>query len=440
MGVGFYLTGRPGTALNNQSARFPEGFLERVESWFNSNAGEPLEHVRVDSDQEGVRGVFALLHPAAEDLEILLRKPGEIIASAKTSTVGPGYHVYVCDLLKKFGQELDITWDPPDEKEGSGDESGYFHSGNRRSVDEEMLSWLKNLAKSLLEMTLNGSTGITVSLPMNQITLAPGVILTPLGPRDKAWIEAAHKDPTRGIDIFPWWKDGIGPHFYLGRAMIRMWFSVRWLAPPDADEINLLKDVHHDLMMAHQAEPGGVYPWREWHEIIQLLYASGDGSSVDTKLASQVKEKAGGVKSSPLIGYRRHPMCVPLANGWTIEVPGEMAWGWNYDENSWIAESPKATIRVTCMSQDPDKGPLDTAEEVVKGSFKPKGEVLSHQEGQVLARACIYQGADSGDWILHGCSATPGNVLLLTIAFPNSADTEWATSVWKTIRKPKEED
>ena len=59
------------------------------------------------------------LHPAAEEMEITATGQGRTAATAKTSTVGPGYHIYLCDLLKTLGDAVGIDWDGPDEDKGT---------------------------------------------------------------------------------------------------------------------------------------------------------------------------------------------------------------------------------------------------------------------------------------------------------------------------------
>jgi hypothetical protein len=125
MGVGFYLTGRYGSDHAD-----PEAWLARVQTWIEQH-GELLEGVRLARDREDNPAVFASLHPCAEDLEIIVPEPGRVVASGKTSTVGPGYHTFACDLLQRLGVDLGVAWDEPDDESGTGDETGYFHGRDR---------------------------------------------------------------------------------------------------------------------------------------------------------------------------------------------------------------------------------------------------------------------------------------------------------------------
>jgi hypothetical protein len=144
MGVGFWLTGNRSVFEGYPGDR---DFRSKVEEWLHTNAGEQLENLRKGADHKGRPGVFAQLHPAAEELEVLVPDAARVIVTAKTSTVGPGYHPFVCDVVKHLGGDLGISWDPPDDDGGTGDETGFFHTGDYLAVENEMLRWLRSVMK-----------------------------------------------------------------------------------------------------------------------------------------------------------------------------------------------------------------------------------------------------------------------------------------------------
>src|SRR5262249_50857510 len=147
-----------------------------------------------------------------------------------------------------------------------------------------------------------------------------------------------------------WWDEGLGASFYLGRALCRMWQEVRWRKPLDGGEEEMLREVHADLVRAHDLDPTLAYPWREWHELIGQLRecdsafeSSGHGDTV-----ALVAARAGESLPGPLIGYRRKPVRVELAGGWSIEVPGEMAEEW--EEGTWSAWDGRRTVWCTAFT------------------------------------------------------------------------------------------
>ena len=110
MGIGLDLKGR-----YRAIAEDPETLLDRVQSWLEEHAGEPMESARLGRDSQDNPAVLVSLHPCAEDVEIAVPEPGRVSVSAKTSTVGPGYHAFLCDLLHRLGDAVAIDWDEPDD-------------------------------------------------------------------------------------------------------------------------------------------------------------------------------------------------------------------------------------------------------------------------------------------------------------------------------------
>src|SRR4051812_16390482 len=147
MGVGIYLIGRFGESAAGGSG-LAEGRLARIAAWFEEHVveGDPLVGVRLGEDREGTPAAFVGLHPCAEEVELSMPGPATLVASAKTSTAGPGYHAYLCDLLHRLGDDLGIAWDGPDDEAGTGDGTGYFYSGDRAALEAEMLLWFRSTA------------------------------------------------------------------------------------------------------------------------------------------------------------------------------------------------------------------------------------------------------------------------------------------------------
>src|SRR5262249_8501108 len=138
--LGLYLTGRYRAAAEDT-----ETWLDRARSWLEENAGEPLESVRLGPDDRDSPAVIASLHPCAEDVEMVVPEPGRIAVSAKTSTVGPGYHACLCDVMHRLGDALAIDWDGSGDEAGPGDETGYFRTGDPRALEDEFVRWLRGV-------------------------------------------------------------------------------------------------------------------------------------------------------------------------------------------------------------------------------------------------------------------------------------------------------
>jgi len=145
---------------------------------------------------------------------------------------------------------------------------------------------------------------------------APGAVHTPLGPRSTSWLVQAAEQPEVARDVFAWWEPGFGPRYELGRALAEMWLLVRWRPPIDAEERALLVEIDQRLRVAREREPSLELPWREWAELRRWI-----GASTPLPRPASIPERAP-------IGYRRHPVRVTLAGGWSLVIAGSLAETW----------------------------------------------------------------------------------------------------------------
>ncbi len=263
-----------------------------------------------------------------------------------------------------------------------------------------------------------------------------GPLVTPMGPRAVDWLEAVAADPSRGIDLFPWWEPGLGAPFYLGRAKARMWRDVRWRDPLAEDEGRLLMDVHLDLARAYRLDPTLDYPWREWAELIGPIeshfgYLEMSGDNLETEI--QQRARAIGA-SVPRIGYRRRPVRVELTDGWSIEIPGEMAEEWD-DEELWIARDEARAIFFKSYSVTRDDGDAPPAAEILDGLTLPDGRAVDHREGPVTGRAVLTSpdGEEDPGWQLIGHHVVDGGLAACNIIFGDADDCDWAIATWRSL-------
>lgn len=431
MGLGLDLTGRYGAGPEDA-----ETWLDRVRSWLEKHAGEPMESVRLGRNDRDRPAVIAHLHPCAEDVEIAVSEPGRVAVSAKTSTVGPGYHAYVCDLIHRLGDGLAIEWDSPGEGSGSGDETGYFRSGDRGALEEEFLRWLGGVARIVADGLARDYQWMMISMAIGHHFRHHGPLVTPLGPRDVRWLRAVAEDPGRGIDIFPWWPPGIGAPYFLGRALTRMWRDVRWRAPLDADEGRLLMDVHLDLARAHRLDPAPDFPWREWCELMDQIeahfgYIEMPGDDVEWDVR---RRAAGAAVDPPLIGYRRRPVRVDLTDGWSIEIPGEMAEEWD-DEGLWTARDAARAVFFRSYRPSKEDGSEPRIPEILDGLTLPDGRRIEHRtEGMIGRAALVVPDRDDEDgWRLAGHNVVDGGLAVCNVLFRDPDERDWAVATWRSL-------
>jgi hypothetical protein len=281
---------------------------------------------------------------------------------------------------------------------------------------------------------------LMVSMPMGHHYGHHGPIVTPLGPRDRAWLEAVAADPRRGLDLFPWPAAGIGAPFYLGRALCHMWRSIRWRTPLTEEEGELMMSTHLNLCRAFGLDPRLPYPWREWRELLDHIAAHfGYLEMQDEDLEPEIRRRAAAADGQP-IGYRRAPVRVDLTGGWSIEIPGAMAEAWEED-GRWSAWDGKRTVWFSSLSFTDKDGRKPPAEEILESSSSPEGERLNWRGERVLGYAVLGPHEEEGErmWHFAARGAVAGGLGLCNFFFHDRADSDWAVKTWQTLDHPAED-
>ncbi|HEX8434914.1 hypothetical protein [Archangium sp.] len=412
MGVKLLLPGWYGGELTAPEA--PRPWLRRVERWVREAAEELLESSRTADSPQGPI-LYLRLHPAAEEVAIVAAGQGRVVVSANTSMVGPGYHRYLCDLLHSLGEALQVDWaDPALTTVGVGDPTGYFHSGDASDIAPLMLAWLAGMAGRVLDFRKFGNSGATLSLRSGHGFEYPGALLTPLGPRDEAWVRAVHEDPLRGRDIFPWWEPGLGASTRLGRALSRIWTDMVWRPPLLEEERHLFRDVARLLELAWREDPSLPYPWREWQEVLGFLGIGGT-------LAEKVSERAAAAPSGPLIGYRRGAVQVTLPEGWEIRIPGSLA-EQSLADGSWVARDHRRSVRFV---------PLADVGGIAPGPEEELPYEFQHHGERVSGRATLQLGPD--ECRLTALCEAGAHRALCVVSFDDPDEQDWALGTWRSL-------
>ncbi len=342
------------------------------------------------------------LHPAAEPLAFVGAGDGRLVVSARTASAGAGYHVFVSDLVRSIGADLGVEWAPPDPCSGVGDTTGHFHGADRDEVESHMLAWLRGVAERFLETGLDDAA---LSLKHGHRFVVDGALATPMGPRDGAWLESVVEDPRAGVDVFPWWADGTGPEYRLGRAVCRMWTDLRWRPPISDGERAALKDVAADLLAAWRVAPKLAFPWREWQEILGYLGLGGT-------IAEEVRDRAKAPGAPRPLGYRRGDVRVALPGAWSIRIPGALAEVVEEDAG-WLAWDHRREVRFRVVEDE-----MVDASDVKKSSR-------------------IVDPADGEPGQLRGVCAAAGSVGVCTVAFTDPDDRAWAMETFGSIERSR---
>ncbi len=347
----------------------------------------------------------------------------------------------MCDLLTRIGDELGVTWQPPDPATGEEDAGGYFVRRDVSALEDEFLEWLQQIARIVLDRLSGDYKSLMISMPIGHTYPHVATLATPMGPRGRDWLEAVADDPRRGVDIFPWWTTGIDAPFFLGRALTRMWRDVRWRVPLDEVEGRLLMEVHLDLAHAYSLDPSLDYPWREWAELIDYVQDYfGYLEMHDADIEDEVRARGEALYrpgSPPLIGYRRQAVRVILTDGWSIEIPGEMAEAWD-DEGLWSAQDGARAVHFKSFELTRSDGEKPTAAEILEGLTLPDGEPVEPGDGPIPGRAVIFASEEEGEvgWRLTGHAGVDGGLSVCHVLFRDPDDRDWAIATWRSLEHP----
>lgn len=297
MGLGFESVAKPRSGFWGRRA-FDLDELTMV-LLARASVPDPLQRLSKRFPANGSKTIFRV-SPLEEDLSFSVGADGSLLASAKTSSLGPGYHAYLVTALDTLADELGFEWE---ETEEHFDETGYFADRDFERLQGAFTDWFEDLARIVTEKSEH--------LPHLQLAMASdflpaggdGMIATLRGWRPvDAFAPGIRISPDR---YFPWWEEEISGPTALALAEAHLWMLFPWRAPLSDDE-RAVGEVARDLLMRVKPLP------TEWagnlHEIIEVL---------GTETFKAPREDG--------IGYLRGEMRQTLVGDWTVRLPG---WYW----------------------------------------------------------------------------------------------------------------
>lgn len=431
MGIDIELTGRLKPKLK------PKKAIEAIAQWFtNADDIRLAGPVASGEDEHGVAIIQVPLFPNCDPLSIE-EDPRGIALSARTSQVGPGYHEFICDVARRMGKQLEITWCNPLDIEGNeiaGDDTGFFESGDRVALERAMLRWLSVTCNSCIaQVGQHGSETLESKLcmGMEQQFESADPIQTPLGPRSEKWVRAVAADESAPAarEFFPWWDRGETASVLRNRALVHMWNDVRWRAPLSEDEALLHQEVHQLLEAANQMDASIVLPCREWAELLSF----GAIEDVSEVLRIEVEHEAS-KQSGTLVGYRRRPV-VRCLGPFSVTVPG--SFGEQFDaDGTWIGFEAGRNVRMSLMSIGDAEEQPSPAEIVNQAELSEGFRWLPlEQQPGVCKRAQLGMSEEDGERFhcLNGMVAITGAFALVTITWDEAEMERWAMDTWLKI-------
>lgn len=426
MGVGFGASG-PVPSRNGKRLSKADLFSE-IRKAVEDSCDDPFLARMIDFGDSEVEHEYAVvLYPGAEAVFFSWDPAGTVFASCKTSTAGPGYHVYAIDVVKRVGEKCGIAWVWEDEAE-------YAPDGDVAVVKEHMRAFLRALAGSFLKDQERDFT-MAVNMDMFAPTPADNQVfsITPLGPRDRTWWEAAMRaedTDTFAKEFYPWWDVERDAAFYLNTGLLLLWTKIKWFPPmSEAEEAEMQLALE---CLERAEEMGAKVPREEMEEIRALMELEDDDEEVPEPVMGR-------------IGYYRAVISRRLPGGWTVKLPGY--WGESYDEETGCVTIffNERAVHITTYGFDPHPGkpPPDPDEVASFPDEIPQGaEKVKFKVDGVVGRGIITETEEDGEEgiILQGTAATSKSFAHITVWYKEEKDRKWAKQVFESLSGPTEGD
>lgn len=260
-------------------------------------------------------GFSIALHPAEEGVDFRF-EGAEVIVSAKTSSAGPGYHVFAIGLLEHLTKQLQLAWQFGMGDDEYLDETNYIHHRDFARLQSCFAEFMGQLFRICLERDGDESHRMQLAMPLNYgVRLpdseCPGGALTQLGPLSRDELDRGGNGTEQDRHelakrYFSWWERGFGADFFSKLAISDMWMWQPWTTPTDDMERRQMNRVLDWVDSARSKDPSYSLPDISITELRKLAR-----STVEPILA----------RHGP-IGYRRYPFSRQLTGHWSVTVPG----------------------------------------------------------------------------------------------------------------------
>jgi hypothetical protein len=412
--------------------RLPSGerLLAEVDDWLASATADTLRGRTAEGLPAGATSTEIRLHPAARPVRIAAADGGQLTVTSATSPVGPGYHTYVCRLLRRMGDELNIAWAPAGDAGNEGasrDTTGFFQSGDRADAERGHLAWLHRALLEASDARRRGVTALHLETPPETRFNFSGALATVLGPRSEEWLERAVGDPRVATDVWPWVADAMDGRYLLGRALSMLWLEVRWRPPTGPEESALLDEVLALLRKAYPLDPDLPYPWAAWRELLALR---DHGDLATGQLVDRMDRT---VEGAPPVGYRRAPVTI-IHQGWALDIPGSFAE--HRGEEEWTGGEARRSVTIAATETGEGGEPMSADDFLDRVAGHLANDSLEHEDGPLRGRARLSTETSSGIEVatVEGYSAVRGRGAAIRIVIDDPLDWKWALDTWRDLR------
>lgn len=375
------------------------------------------------SFSENENAFYVTLHPCEETVSFE-HVNGNLICSAKTNSVGPGYHAYLVELLEKVGTELQIpwTWNLEEGEDYYLDETDYYSHRDFKHLRFEMLKWLKALARSFTEE--DGNEQYMFTMPLGYPRMKRNYFaVSPLG----IWTRESFKKIAEsevdelewaGQAFFIWWNKKDDAQFYKKTGIALLNVECSWHYPADDKEKKLLSNIDSCFEIAKKLDPQVDLPFTDWVTVKNFL-----------------NEEETDIPETDF-GYKKHLMAFDLPGKWMIDLPGNMYY--TVDESSEVYYDHERNVRSICYTRNDNKSDQEYADGFFKDKDNAGAEFLTSSTN-IVGKAVVYytidKEAEQEYWILQGVKVKGDKFVFSTICYPTEDYRQWAIDTWNSIKR-----
>ncbi|MFI4881897.1 MAG: hypothetical protein ACIAQU_04865 [Phycisphaerales bacterium JB064] len=403
--------------------------LQRIADYFNETYGDDL--VREATLVEDGRGLLVSFAMTSDPIAFEAVGKSAIEVQCRWNHLGPGYCIFAWERLRAL-ESIGLVWEELDAE--TGEPGTPTHNGAIKAIR----TWMSALCQAVSRDAPPDASGVGLCMPMNWVPLQPQFASTPMGPRDRAWVDRVANDGAAGDDFFAWWNPDLGAATKLQLARAAMWNSVPWAPPAVQDDFTAMAMTLDWLERAYEEDGGLAYPWPEWAEIIRNFNIALDqipGQHERPANAGMIEDRAAGKPGT--IGYRRADIDHRIGGGWSLTLPG--SFGTDYEEEedhaAWLASDGTMTIRVS-PARAPDEMP-DSKEAFAEATREPEAAGVEWASDSCIGRGDWGEDDSEGQPVhmLQGISMADGRrVAFVTIMFDDPADRHRALATWHALR------
>ena len=410
-------------------ARFgtPPSLLDKIAesaAWFAAERGlRPFFLVAEHSDSN----LALVFHPAEQAAQFSLGN-NEIAVAARTSNGGPGYHVYIVDVLRHLENQCGLNW-VDDTEAGEVDETNYLRSGDFQDVTQQMDGWLRLNLKHVSEMDEEYKS-VAIGIPTRLICsdFESGHVQTvhgPIGFRKLADAVGLDNAEFRAFadDFYVWPTPETDLAFWQRTTNALLWCDVPW-RPPTSDDDKWTYDAARYALEQFKRAGGDTELFKVEEAEIAQMVSSGTGEQLPLPFPDGR-------------GYRRRRLTRPLQDYWTIEIPGHWYLEQTEDDAAYWYSNMTVRSVLKFVTSDTGRPATELLTEIVHDEALERSKKLEIQriadDGFIGFVEAVEETGDA-NFALLGRYANDNAILIVSCYFDDEAETAMA---WDYLRSVK---